>query len=442
VIKNNFPELRFEYLTDYTLPELQNKLKSLQPNDVVFMILFNFDRLGQTYSYDVFLEDLMPYCKVPVYGPWDFYLGQGIVGGKLANGYDHGKLVSQMAKKVLSGIEVNQIPVAIGPTQFEFDYRMMHKHNIGLMDLPPDSKVIHLPYGKILENKLFFILLSIILALLVTLIVVLLIQIRKTTQNLKKEQILTQTIEAKGAELKEALEKAEQSNRLKAAFLANLSHEIRTPMNGIVGFVDLLQYADDENTKEHYLNIIHKSSEQLLAIINDLVEIALIESHQAKINNGYAAINQLITELLSTVALQNENQNNFITGQMALNDGSDNIWVDEIKLRQILTNLLTNANKFTQKGTIEIGYSLENKVLIFYVKDSGIGIDQAYHEVIFERFRKADHTTKKEFGGTGLGLAISKAYVELLGGKIWLESAIGNGSTFYFSIPFIDEQPA
>lgn len=435
VIHSQFSNLRFEYLRDYTLNELEHKLSSLEKNDVVVLLLFNFDRTGRAISYDIILDELNPYCKVPMYGVWDFYLGRGIVGGKITNAYSHGLRVAAMAKQILNGKTTSEIPIISGPTEYMYDYKILKKHNISHTLLPKNSVIINLPYDFIIKNKVFFLLLSIILSLLIILIIVLLFIVKRGRVNLRKEKAYVAEIERKSLEIKDALEKAEYANKLKSVFLSNISHEIRTPMNGILGFADLLSTECSEEEKYKYINTIQLCGSQLLSIINDILDISLIESHQVKLKEDRVSINDIIDSLAYAFGKTEQSKNIHFSTYKPLSTDESLILTDSVKFQQILTNLLSNAVKFTETGTIEIGYlTLENSIK-FYVKDNGIGIDKVNHQIIFERFRQVEQVGNKLYRGNGLGLSISKAYVELLGGEIGVESELGKGSTFYFTLP-------
>lgn len=237
-----------------------------------------------------------------------------------------------------------------------------------------------------------------------------------------------------------AIKKAEESDRLKTAFLQNMSHEIRTPLNGILGFSHLLQ-ADDiskEDIKE-YTGIIQQSGNRLLNIINAVLDISKIETKQIAVSNKSFSLHSMLSDLYSfftpIAAKKNLEMNYFI--QRLNNNGL--IDTDDIKLNQILTNLINNAIKFTQKGKIDFGYEVKGNCIEFFVRDTGIGISLEHQEKIFERFMQVDSKITKCFEGVGLGLAICKGLVELLGGSIWVVSEADKGSTFYFSIPY---QPA
>ena len=239
------------------------------------------------------------------------------------------------------------------------------------------------------------------------------------------------------SELLAAKVKAEESDRLKTAFLHNISHEIRTPMNAIVGFSGLLNDADllPEKQKE-YIEIIAQSSDQLLSIINDIVCIATIEAGQEKLSEVPVNLNAMQRILYEKFLPKARSQNIIFDVNTCFHENEYMILADEAKLVQILLNLIGNAFKFTLSGHIHVGCNLKNNELEFFVEDTGIGIPQEMHDEIFMRFRQVESTTARQFGGSGLGLSISKAYVELLGGKMWLTSELGKGSVFYFTLPF------
>lgn len=239
-------------------------------------------------------------------------------------------------------------------------------------------------------------------------------------------------------ELIEAKRKAEESDRLKSAFLANMSHEIRTPMNGILGFTSLLSLPNiSEKDREKYIEIIQKSGERLLNTVNDIIEISKIETGQVKTSSNKININLLLTTMSSFFLPEYEKKGLHIIVENSLKNEEAIIYTDEVKLQSIITNLIKNAIKFSNYGTIEIGYALSNGFLEFYVKDPGIGIPEDKLNAIFERFVQAGYEISKEYEGSGLGLAITKSYVEMMGGKIWVKSEISKGSEFYFTIPYI-----
>ncbi len=242
-------------------------------------------------------------------------------------------------------------------------------------------------------------------------------------------------------ELIEAKEKAEENDRLKSAFLANVSHEIRTPMNGILGFTELLKTMKlSGKEKQDYLHIIQKSGNRMLNIINDIITISRIESEQLKVELTNANVNELLGEVCSFFKPEAEQKKIHLFISSELPENNPFIRTDSEKLYAVLTNLVKNAIKFTPSGSVELGCVAKGDFIEFYVKDSGPGIPDEQKSFIFERFRQGSELLTRDYEGSGLGLAISKAYVELLGGAIWVESdpdshRNGHGSTFHFTVP-------
>lgn len=241
-------------------------------------------------------------------------------------------------------------------------------------------------------------------------------------------------------ELIKAKERAEESDRLKSAFLTNMSHEIRTPMNGILGFTDLLRTPDLTGEQQlAYINIIKKSGDRMLDIINDIIDISRIESGQMRVSFSKTNINDQIENIYSFFIPEVKEKGIDFTYRTTLPTKDAIIKTDGEKLFAILTNLTKNAIKFTSKGSIEFGYEKIDNEIEFYVKDTGIGILPEQKEFIFKRFRQGNESLSRSYEGAGLGLSISKAYVGLLGGKIRVESIFGKGSVFYFTVPYNTE---
>ena len=238
-------------------------------------------------------------------------------------------------------------------------------------------------------------------------------------------------------ELVKAKEQAEESDRLKSAFLANMSHEIRTPMNGILGFTELLKEPKltGEEQKE-YINIIEKSGERMLNIINDIINISKVESGLMKIYLSEFNVNEQAEYVCNFFKLEAEQKGIRLFFNNSILPEGVTVKTDKEKVYAVLTNLVKNALKFTQNGSIEVGYEKKDKFIEFYVKDTGVGISDEHIKIIFERFRQGSESLTRNYEGAGLGLSISKAYIEMLGGKIWVESKLGQGSCFFFTIPY------
>lgn len=247
-------------------------------------------------------------------------------------------------------------------------------------------------------------------------------------------------------ELKLAKEKVEESDRLKTAFLQNLSHEIRTPMNAIMGFSSVLaENYNDKNKLARYSEIIKNRSKDLLDIINDILDISKIELGQISINYEMADLSDIFLELsyfFNEYKKQFENKDVIFIMKPFIDSLNREFYIDKGKLKQILINLISNAFKFTETGSVEIECEFDdNNNLKFVVSDTGIGIPKDKHDIIFERFYRLHNSSVKNIGGTGLGLSIAKGLVNLLGGKIWLDSEIGKGSRFSFIIPIDSAEP-
>lgn len=255
---------------------------------------------------------------------------------------------------------------------------------------------------------------------------------------------LEELVQERTKELVKAKNEAEKSDKLKSAFLANMSHEIRTPMNGIFGFTRLLKELNLKGEPNEYINIIEQSGVRMLNLINDIIDISKIESGLVKTDIKTSNLSELIKYIYTFFKPEAKSKgiqlslNNSISGKDII------IKTDYEKIYAVLTNLVKNAIKFTETGTIEFGYYLKHDennttVIEFHVKDSGIGVPKDKQQNIFDRFMRADIHNEQVYEGAGLGLSIAKAYVEMLGGKIWLKSEEGIGSSFYFTTPYIPD---
>ncbi|MFO7940185.1 MAG: ATP-binding protein [Bacteroidales bacterium] len=255
-------------------------------------------------------------------------------------------------------------------------------------------------------------------------------------RSLLKEVRLHQYLRHERANLLKAKEKAEESDHLKTVFLANMSHEIRTPMNGVLGFSRLLKRDELSREKQQeYIEAIEESGERMLHLLNGLVDIAKIEAGQAEVYPVTFLLRELMKELYGFFQWRARQKNlefnlvqDFPTHQT--------VTLDKGKVEQICYNLLGNALKFTHSGTIELGVKQQDSELLFWVSDTGSGIEEAQQELIFQRFRQGHESHQVVHDGVGLGLAIARSFVELMKGRLWVESTPGKGATFYFALPF------
>lgn len=241
-------------------------------------------------------------------------------------------------------------------------------------------------------------------------------------------------------ELMAAKEKAEESDRLKTAFLTNMSHELRTPMNGILGFADLL--GDDSLTNEErheYISIINDSGQSLLNVLTNVIDISKIDSNQIDCKIASFNLNEMLDELYRWFRKEmklKDKSHLKVEVIKELRDEDSVIFSDYAKVRQIFNILLNNSTKFTHSGFIRFGYSVKEKHLRFFVQDTGKGIAQEKQHIIFDRFRQEEETMSRKYGGVGLGLSIAKSLIEMLDGKIWVESESGKGATFFFEFAY------
>jgi len=261
----------------------------------------------------------------------------------------------------------------------------------------------------------------------------------------RHQEHLEALVDDRTKDLKIAKDKAEESDMLKTAFLANMSHEIRTPMNAIVGFSNLLLDPESTETeKEEYVHLINSNSDNLMNLINDIIDISIIEAGQIKITKSSVCIFDTLEELrlIFNQELVKVGKSQIdLKVEYNLSDPLVSLTTDKNRFKQIFSNLISNAIKFTNKGSVIFGVKereQNSNFFTFYVKDTGVGIPECNRESIFDRFSKfnADDDSKL-FSGTGLGLALCREIIELLGGNIWLESKVGKGSTFYFTLPHL-----
>ncbi len=308
-----------------------------------------------------------------------------------------------------------------------------------------------------MEANLFAIITSIIVVLLILLIILILVVIksRKTVRwqkslmaqffddNQSKEaRIQELMLEKKGLirKLGDARAKVDEANLLKSNFLANMSHELRTPMNGIIGFTQLLRDELTPDKREQYVGIVVDSGEQLVQLLDNIVDISRMDAGVISFNRSPCNLDEMLFDLFTQFneIKYKQDKDDLILRFYNLADDQVNIInTDCVRLRQVFSNLIGNALKFTHKGIIEFGFTnSSDHELLFFVKDTGIGIPEEKQCIVFERFRQVEQGSTRKYGGTGLGLYISKQIINGLNGKIWFESTPEQGSIFYFTLPY------
>lgn len=430
--------------------------------DAVYYFNINQDKYGRAVNNTQLFERIEKVTPVPVFSDEPTFLGKGVVGGLYQSGIKQGSEAIKLLIRIINSTN-RQSFSRINKTDqaYFFDRTELDRFGISKERLPEGSFITN---EKEIFSKSNFKALVATMLILVMAVVILSVVNRRRRVAQRRSKIHLDKIEAQKNELQvahqklseviselesantrlnesnvsllEAKKKAEESDKLKSAFLANVSHEIRTPLNSIVGFTSLLiEPGLDEETRASYIDLVESNTESLLVLIDEIIDLSKIEAQQLSINKQQFSVDLLISELYQIFIRDKKNKNVELVTRKVSETKELMLNSDRVRVRQVFINLLSNAFKFTDSGTIEFGYFFtEENDIVLYVKDTGIGISKEFHQAIFHRFRKLNENTGKVFRGTGLGLAITQKLVEILGGKIWVESELGKGSAFYFTL--------
>lgn len=437
--------ISFKYLTNLNRAAIIDSIKKLPENSLVYYLAYTQDLDGHAVMAKDFSVEIAKNSNRPVFSFLDLLTEEtGIFGGLVASLRSKAIKSVEIITLVFNGEDMETISPVEADYANTYDWQELKKWDIDIEQLPDSSIFYHRKYTFLELYKSEVIIGLFVLFSYTLLLILLLYSNRKkkiSEQKLKIKnthyELLNIEYKSQNELLKVEKERAEESDRLKLAFLLNMSHEIRTPMNSIIGFSEML---NDEKLdivqRKEFTRLINNGSIQLLNIIDDILEISRLETHQVSIQTELFSVNILIKEMHDLFSLRIKEKGLSFTYETALDDENCYITSDKTIINRILCNLIENALKFTQQGFIKLGYLIKQNSLIFFVKDSGIGISSENMNRIFDRFMQEEKGLSLKYGGLGLGLAISKENASLLGGDITVESEKGKGSTFYFSIPY------
>ncbi len=466
------------------MSELLTTLAQLPADSIIFVGVVNRDAQGEFFSYERSIDLISQHTQVPIYGCWDFYLGRGVVGGKMISGFTQGETAAKMALRIINGESADSLPILLdGPERYMFDYGQPKRFALSTSQLPAGSLVINQPISWY-EHRKAWILSTLGLAGIVAMLMIV-VHVRTSAlrhavaQHIQGERALqaardelaqrvdeldrlnriTQAVKEDALQAKEEAEAsqkvAEAASRAKDVFLANMSHELRTPLNGILGYAQLLQRDQALTAQQHdQVNVIERSGHHLLTLITDILDLAKIESGKIELMPTTIHLRSCVKELMDILTWKARDKGLEIGYDIGA-DVPEYLHADATRLRQILLNLLGNAVKFTEQGLVRLRIS---KVpagdefhaqprdhatihrLRFEISDTGPGIPIEQHAQIFLPFEQAA-TGRTHPGGTGLGLTISQHLVRIMGSQLCIQSRVGTGSLFWFEAEFPEVMP-
>ena len=426
-----YPQYQVEYIDSVYLDNVSEIVSGINSKkSVIYYFGINLDGKGNPVNLYQILNKCINAAKVPLFSSYVVEM-EGPAAGSFNTGYKHGVACAKIAEKRLKGLPIPN-RIFYPPTESIIDYSKLKQYNLDPDLAPEESIIINKPESIIGKYRNVIIINLVFILILVIVIVVL-----SRSYRLQK----------KSKEMMEiARDKAFESDQLKISFLANVSHELRTPLNAICGFAELAKSGADSKELNEYLNLIYNNSDLLAELVNDLLDVSMIDSKAIKIVTGKVNLTEIFHNLkYQANTLLNTNNKSNINLEVDINNDYKFIEGDELRISQVMLNLINNAIKYTEKGSITIGYNhIANmpeiqklfptviSALIFFVKDTGIGIEEDKQNFIFDRFSRIDAKYVSHHGGLGLGLNIAKSVVELMNGEVFVISTKGVGSTFGF----------
>ena len=423
VVSESFPDLALEQLSTVSMSTealLDTLRRYDQHTGLIYYSWFeSHNKSDNNYLFDHLQDVICNFVNSPLFLLEDADLSNNtFAGGYYVSASSFGESLLTLVDRVLKGEQPRDIPESSGGTALAtLSYPVLEAYGISPALYPKDAIYINQPQTLFQQYKKTILLTLLIVLLFIGAIILYIYILTKTKRRLQ-----------------EAKEKAEQANQLKSAFLANMSHEIRTPLNAIVGFSNMLPHVDTKEEMTEYASIIENNTELLLQLINDILDMAKIESGTYDFHNMEVDVNQVMEEIEQSARLRIKSSDIEIVFEERLPDCI--FYTDRNRLVQILTNFIGNAVKFTTKGSIRFGYRMHiSGAIYFYVSDTGCGMSEEQCKHVFERFVKFNPFIQ----GTGLGLSICQMIVEKQGGTIGVDSKMGEGSVFWFTLPYLQK---